>query len=75
MNPLIPGPVDVLLSLAVFTAMAFALAALFSWVGHFRQLDFSAALGWLALILLVPVAGPLAWFWLGRTTKSQRQTM
>ncbi|WP_217183743.1 PLDc N-terminal domain-containing protein [Streptomyces sp. AC495_CC817] len=65
MNPLVPTAYDVVWSIAAFAVLAFTAVAVVSLI-----LDRGATglrfLLWFAVVLMVPVLGPTAWFWYGR---------
>jgi len=61
-NPLIPEPVDVVLTVACMLAVLLTIVGVVSWLRHTGQIDTAASLLWLALIIFIPVVGPLGWF-------------
>jgi hypothetical protein len=70
MNPLVPGPVDILLGSLSALGLVLTVVALLNWAAHARRLGARTAVLWLLGIVFIPVAGAVAWFSLGRTRRS-----
>jgi hypothetical protein len=70
MNPLVPGPVDILLGSLGGLGLVLTVVALLNWAAHARRLGARRALPWLLGIVFIPVAGAVAWFGLRRTRRS-----
>lgn len=62
-NPLFPPEYDWLWRALIFIVSGFMLAALFDVM---RTATFLRSVEWVALIVLVPIAGPTIWFVYGR---------
>lgn len=72
MNPLEPLPVDVVLASLASIATLLAVAALVSWAVLNRRLRLSASLMWIAVIVLLPFVGAVAWFiWVFRVRRER----
>ena len=67
-NPLLPSAIDVVWSVLWLAALMLLVVAVVSLIRSRARLTQGQALGWVALVLLVPVAGPLAWLFVGRRT-------
>lgn len=65
-NPLIPVASDVAWSVCVLLAATLAVVALVSLVRTATRLSAAESLGWTALVVLIPVIGPVAWLAIGR---------
>lgn len=65
-NPLIPVGYDIAWSVIAALVIALAIVALISLARSAKRLTSWQALIWAALILFVPVLGPIAWMTVGR---------
>ncbi|WP_413354206.1 PLDc N-terminal domain-containing protein [Microbacterium sp. 1P06AB] len=65
-NPLLPAGYDIVWSVVALMAAVLAIVALVSLTRSARRLTSTQALLWVLVVLLVPVAGPLAWLAVGR---------
>ena len=63
-NPLLPPEYDWVWTAFIVLVSAFMFAALLDVM---RTATFLRAMEWVALIVLVPIAGPAIWFLYGRT--------
>jgi uncharacterized membrane protein YhaH (DUF805 family) len=67
-NPLIPAGYDIAWSMITALVIALTIIALISLARTAKRLTPAHGLLWAALVLLVPVLGPLAWLAVGRRT-------
>ena len=65
-NPLIPAGYDIAWSVVTVVMIGLAIAALVVLARSAGRLTTPQALGWMLVILFVPVVGPLAWITIGR---------
>ncbi|WP_431075583.1 PLD nuclease N-terminal domain-containing protein [Microbacterium phyllosphaerae] len=65
-NPLIPAGYDIAWSSVAILTFVLLIVALVSLVRTARRLTGTQALLWTAIILFVPVVGPLCWMLIGR---------
>ncbi|GAA5094712.1 hypothetical protein GCM10025760_26180 [Microbacterium yannicii] len=73
-NPLIPAGYDIVWSLAAAIVIALAIVALVTLARSGDRLTPTQGLLWAALVLLVPVLGPIAWLTTGRKTTTNRRS-
>lgn len=73
-NPLIPAGYDVVWSVVAAAVFVLFVAALVSLVRRGGALTAWQWIAWFLLILLVPVAGALAWLTLGRRPDTSAST-
>lgn len=66
MNPLLPTPFDTTAWFVVLLGLVLFVVALLSLGQRTSRMTPGRSLGWLALILLLPVAGSAAWLLIGR---------
>lgn len=69
-SPLLPTAYDLLWSLVLLCYLALVVGALVSLGRSGRGLGPGMTLVWAALILLLPLLGPAAWFFAGRRSVS-----
>jgi uncharacterized membrane-anchored protein len=67
-NPLIPAGYDVAWSITTVLVIALTIVALVAQARSAKRLTPWQGLLWSALIVLVPVLGPIAWLSVGRRT-------
>jgi hypothetical protein len=67
-NPLIPRVYDDVWSVVAVASLVLIVIAIVSLGRKASQLSPLLALAWAALILVVPVLGPVAWLAIGRRT-------
>ena len=72
-NPLLPAGYDIVWSVVALVAAVLAIVALVSLMRSARRLTATQALVWVLVVLLVPVAGPLAWLAVGRRAGMPRR--
>ena len=73
MNPLIPTAWEsTVLGIGLLTLVLFLVA--FIDIARARHLPSRAQAGWTLLALVLPVAGPLLWFTIGRGKRSTEQS-
>jgi len=65
-NPLAPAGYDVAWSLITVLVIALTILALVSLARAAKRLTTARGLLWAALVLLIPLLGPLAWLTVGR---------
>lgn len=65
-NPLLPASYDLLWAIAFVAVVGLGVAAFVGISRRARSTPLAVSLVWIALVLLVPVLGPLAWFVVGR---------
>jgi hypothetical protein len=65
-NPLIPAGYDIAWSSAAVVIFVFVLVAVVSLARAARRITGTQALLWTAIILFVPLVGPLCWMLIGR---------
>jgi uncharacterized membrane protein YhaH (DUF805 family) len=65
-NPLLPAGYDIAWSTVAVAFIALTIVALISLARSAKRLTTTQAVVWAALVLLVPVAGPIAWLAVGR---------
>lgn len=65
-NPLLPEAFDIAWSLSVLLVATLAVVALVSLVRNAKHLSALESLGWTALVVLIPLIGPVAWLAIGR---------
>ena len=65
-NPLIPAGYDIAFSVISVLVIALMILALVSLARAARRLAPAQGLMWAALVLLIPLLGPLAWLAVGR---------
>lgn len=70
-NPLLPASSDLLWSVVVVAAIALGVAAFVGISRRARTTPLAVSLTWIAIVLLLPVVGPLAWFVAGRRSMGQ----
>jgi hypothetical protein len=71
-SPLIPTGYDVAWSLSLLLLIALTVAALVSLTRSANRLTVSQGLLWAALVVLLPVIGPVAWLSAGRRTAARQ---
>lgn len=69
MNPLVPAAYDVVWTVVLVGVVALAVTAA-GQVLRARSLSGGDELAWLLAVVLLPVAGPLLWFLVGRQKHS-----
>ena len=65
-NPLVPTAYDVVWSAVMLVPLVLAIAALVSLARSRASLTATQTLGWVLLILLIPLLGAIAWLVAGR---------
>lgn len=65
-NPLIPAGYDIAGSVITVLVIALTILALVSLARAAKRLTPAQGLMWAALVLLIPLLGPLAWLAVGR---------
>lgn len=73
-NPLIPAWYDVAWSAAVVVALVLLVIALISLSRAARLLSSPQALVWTLIVIFAPVAGPLAWMFIGKRSAKASYT-
>ena len=71
-NPLIPAGYDFAWTAVCVVMLALLLWALVSLARHAKALTATQALAWTLVAILVPVAGPLCWLFIGRRAAAPR---
>ncbi|MFJ6679822.1 PLDc N-terminal domain-containing protein [Microbacterium sp. NPDC091382] len=72
-NPLIPAADDIAWSIVALVLTVLAIVALVSLALSARRLTSTQALVWVLVVLLIPVAGPVAWLAVGRRARMPRR--
>lgn len=72
-NPLLPAGYDVAWSAVTVLVIALTLVALVTLARSAGRLTPPQGLLWAALVLLVPLLGPIAWLSIGRRATAARQ--
>lgn len=67
-NPLLPAGYDIIWSSVMVAAIAVLVLALVS-IGRAKDVTGWRALGWIVVVLCLPVAGAVLWFLVGRTPR------
>ena len=65
-NPLLPAGYDIAWTLISLVGLALLVWALVSLARRTRGLTSTQALVWTLVVIFIPVAGPLAWLFIGR---------
>ena len=65
-NPLVPSAYDVVWGAVMLVPLVLAIAALVSLARSRASLTATQTLGWVLLILLIPLLGAIAWLVAGR---------
>jgi len=72
-NPLIPAGYDIAWSVITFLVIALTILAFVSIARAAKRLTTAQGLLWAALVVLIPLLGPLAWLAVGRRTVAVSQ--
>lgn len=72
-NPLLPAGYDIVWSVVTVIVIALTIVALVMLARSAKHLTGAQALGWTAVVLFVPVLGPVAWLAIGRRGEPARR--
>lgn len=69
-NPLIPAAYDIIWAGVTLLLLVVLVAALVSIARARKGLSAGHALAWTAIVIFVPLVGPLAWLFIGRRART-----